>query len=81
MTTNNLEKAAKNGLIHRRHLLGLSLGAAGTLAARSVLGAEQGLQFEIPGWSKLPGPGASIYGKRSSYTENIGRQAGNPNPL
>ena len=81
MTTNNLEKAAKNGLIHRRHLLGLSLGAAGTLAASSILGAEQGLQFEIPGWSKQPGPGASTYGKRSSYTENIGRQAGNPNPL
>jgi len=81
MTTNNLEKAAKNGLIHRRYLLGFGLGAAGTLAANSVLGADQGLQFEIPDWSKQPGPGASAYGKRSSFTEDISRQAGNPNPL
>jgi sulfane dehydrogenase subunit SoxC len=81
MANNHLEKAAKNGLIHRRHLLGFGLGAAGTLATNSVLGAEQGLQFEIPGWSKQPGPGASAYGKRSSYTEEIGRLAGAPNPL
>ena len=76
-----LEKAAGNGLINRRHLLGLGLTGISVATANSVLAAEAGAVFEIPGWSKLPGPGASAYGTRSSYTEQLQRLAAEPNPI
>jgi sulfane dehydrogenase subunit SoxC len=81
MTEQKLETAAGNGLINRRHLLGLGLGGMGAVVANSALGAEAGLTLEIPGWSRQPGPGASGYGSRSSFTEHMQRTAGNPNPL
>ncbi|MBL4819867.1 MAG: molybdopterin-dependent oxidoreductase [Gammaproteobacteria bacterium] len=81
MSNDKLEKAADNGLINRRHLLGLGLGAAGTLATSSVMAAESGLSLEIPSWSKQPGIGPSAYGKPSSYTRDIARTPANPNPL
>ena len=76
-----LEKAAGNGLIHRRHLLQLGLAAGGAVASSALLGAEAGLPLEIPAWSKQPGAGPSAYGRRSSHTEEIRRAAANPNPL
>ncbi|MBT8147261.1 MAG: sulfite dehydrogenase [Gammaproteobacteria bacterium] len=76
-----LEKVAGNGLINRRHLLGLGLGSLGAAVSSQVLSQESGLSFEIPAWSRQPGPGPSSYGQRSSHTEHIGRLAGNPNPL
>ena len=81
MTDQKLEHVAGNGLLSRRHLLGLGLAGVGSAAATNVLGADAGLNLEIPGWSKLPGPGASAYGSRSSYTAQLQRQAGNPNPI
>ncbi len=80
MTKKILEKAAANGLINRRHLLGMGLTGAGVVATNSVMGADAALNFEIPGWSKQPGPGASAYGGRSSYAEQLQRTAGRPNP-
>ncbi len=76
-----LDKVAGNGLINRRHLLRLGLGGLGAAAAGQTFAAESGLQFEIPAWSRRPGPGPSQYGQRSPHTEHIGRLAGNPNPL
>jgi len=82
MTSNvSLEKAAGNGLINRRHLLGLGLGGLGVAASSRVLSQESSLEFQIPTWSRRPGPGPSAYGERSIHTGHIGRLAGNPNPL
>lgn len=81
MTDLKLERVAGNGLLSRRHLLGISLAGIGTAASNSVLGADAGLKLEIPGWSKQPGPGASGYGARSSHAEYMQRQAANPNPI
>ena len=46
---------AGNGLLSRRLLLGLGLGGAGLSVASGALGAD----FDIPAWSKQPGPGPS----------------------
>ena len=81
MKKTDLEKAAGNGLINRRHLLQLGLAGLGSGVASSVLAAENNLKIEIPGWSKQPGPGASAYGVRSGHTEFMQRSAGAPNPL
>ena len=81
MTKQELEKAAANGLINRRHLLGLGLAGMGTVASTSLLGAEAGFNLEIPGWSKQPGANASGYGSRSKFTDDMQRMSGNPNPL
>ncbi len=78
---NSLEKVAGNGLINRRHLLGLGLGGAGLAITGSVMAADNALPFEIPSWSRQPGPGTSGYGTRSSHTEYMQRLAGNPNPV
>lgn len=80
MKDKSLEFAAANGLLHRRHFLGLGLAGAGTLVAQGVLGAEQVPALEIPGWSKIPGPGPGPYGSRSRYTEHIQRTGGADNP-
>ena len=66
MKKNVLEKVAANGLINRRHLLGMGLSGMGMAVSNSVLGADAGL--EIPNWSKTPGPGPSGYGGPSSHT-------------
>lgn len=67
MTKNALEKVAANGLINRRHLLGMGLSGMGMAVAGPALSAEAGLQ--IPDWSKAPGPGPSAYGSRSRYAQ------------
>ena len=72
-----MEKVAGNGLINRRHLLGMGLTGMGMAVSNSVMGADAGL--EIPNWSKTPGPGPSAYGGPSSYA-GLTRQAGAPNP-
>ena len=81
MSDQELERAAGNGLINRRHLLGLGLTGMGAAVANTALGADRGLLLEIPAWSKRPGPGASGYGSRSGYAEQFQRMAGNPNPI
>lgn len=78
---NKLEMVAGNGLLNRRHLLGMSLGGMGAALATSALGADSTLPLEIPSWSKQPGPGSSGYGSPSSHTDHIRRAAGNANPL
>jgi len=75
-----LERVANNGLINRRHLLGMGLAGMGVTASPLVLGADARLNFEIPQWSRQPGPGPSSYGGRSSYAQQLQRQAGAPNP-
>jgi len=81
MTEIKLEKVAGNGLLNRRHLLGFGLAGVGAAASSSLLGAESAINFEMPSWSKQPGPGASAYGSRSSHAAHIQRLAGAPNPL
>ena len=76
-----LEQVAGNGLLSRRHLLGVGLAGLGTAATTAAFGADAGAVFEIPGWSKQPGPGSSGYGAPSSHAGNLQRQAGAPNPL
>ncbi len=78
MKHEQLERVAGNGLISRRHLLGLGIGGAGALASGSL--TAQSLSFEIPGWSRQPGPGASAYGAPSPHAGGLQRMAGNPNP-
>lgn len=79
-TLTDLQHAAGNGLLSRRHLLGLSLASAGLTAASQVFAADNSGGLQIPAWSRQPGPGASGYGQRSPYTEHIERMAGGPNP-
>ena len=59
MTDKELETAAGNGLINRRHLLGLGLAGMGAAVANSALAADASMRLEIPAWSKSPGPGAT----------------------
>ncbi len=79
--TEPLEKAAGNGLLSRRHLLGLGLGGAGLALSAPLAGAETAPRIEIPDWSRVPGPGASAYGRRSPHAAHIERMPGEPNPL
>ena len=67
-----LQKIAGNGLLHRRHLLGLGMAGMGTLMARSVIGAEN-TAITIPQWSKMPGPGPSEYGQPSAHSDGFRR--------
>lgn len=80
MSDKQFEKAAGNGVINRRHLLGLGLAGVGAAASSSLLAADAGLNLEIPSWSKQPGANASGYGARSRFTEDMQRMSGNPNP-
>ena len=74
-------RAAGNGLLSRRMLLGgAGSGLLGALAAPAVLGAEP-ISFAIPAWSKQPGPGPSAYGQPSPFTAAIQRNPGRANPL
>lgn len=72
-----LERVAGNGLINRRHLLGLGLAGAGSAFASSVLAADAG-SFNIPAWSKMPGRDPSAYGSPSPFAGSIQRLAGAP---
>ena len=79
--SHTLEKAAGNGVLSRRHLLGLGLAGLGGVAGSAVLGADGGVPLEIPEWSKRPGPGSSAYGERSPFARDIQRMANPDNPL
>ena len=81
MSEEKLDKVASNGLISRRHLLRFGASGAGFAISAGALGADQGLSFEIPTWSRQPGPGASAYGARSPFADNIERLAAQPNPI
>lgn len=81
MSEEKLDKVAGNGLISRRHLLRFGASGAGLAISAGALGADQGLSFQIPTWSKQPGPGASAYGDRSPFADNIERLAAQPNPI
>jgi sulfane dehydrogenase subunit SoxC len=76
-TKHNPEYIAGNGLIHRRHLLGLGLAGIGSIAAGSALGADAGM-LSIPAWSKAPGNGPSEYGAPSPFAADVKRLAGAP---
>ena len=80
MNKEKFEKVAGNGLISRRHLLGMGAAGLGAVASSNVLGAESAINLQIPGWSKSPGPGPSVYGSRSAYAEQFQRETGNLNP-
>lgn len=80
MTKQILEHAAANGLLNRRHLLKLGAASLGTAASATALGADSGLNFAIPSWSRQPGANASGYGERSPHTDFMQRMAGTPNP-
>lgn len=72
-----LERVAANGLINRRHLLGLGMVGAGSLFANSVLAADNA-RVEIPTWSKMPGHDPSSYGNPAPYASDFQRLAGAP---
>ena len=78
MKKNVMEKVAGNGLLNRRHLLGMGLSGMGLAVSNSVFGADAGLR--IPDWAKFPGPGPSAYGGPSRHAE-LQRLAGAPNPI
>ena len=80
MSNKELEKVANNGLISRRHLLQFGASGAGLALSAGALGADQGLSFQIPTWSRQPGPGATAYGTRSPFADNLQRLAAQPNP-
>ena len=80
MSNKELEKVANNGLISRRHLLQFGASGAGLAFSAGALGADQGLSFQIPTWSRQPGPGATAYGTRSPFADNLQRLAAQPNP-
>ena len=73
------DKVAGNGLISRRHLLSIGATGIGAVASSKVLGADAGINFEIPSWSRTPGPGASAYGAPSRHTQHFQRTHGAPN--
>lgn len=77
----HLDKVANNGLINRRHLLGLSLGGIGGLVSASAFGAEGNGKLQIPQWSKQPGPGTSGLGSRSPFTAHMQRMTSPANPI
>lgn len=72
-----LDRVAGNGLLSRRHLLGLSVAGVGAAMAGKVLGAESPA-LTMPDWSRSPGRGPSEYGNPSSFAGNIKRLAPPP---
>ena len=74
----SLDRVAGNGLLSRRHLLGLSLAGAGAAVAGNVLGAEAPA-LSMPAWSRSPGRGPSEYGNPSTFAAGIKRLAPPPN--
>ena len=77
MKKNVMEKVAGNGLLNRRHLLGMGLSGMGLAASNSAFGADASLQ--MPDWAKIPGPGPSAYGGPSRHA-GLQRLAGAPDP-
>jgi sulfane dehydrogenase subunit SoxC len=84
MTNDKLETAeesvAGNGLLSRRLLLGLGISSTAAALSPSLLAAEAS-RFNIPSWSKQPGPGPSAYGQPSPFVAGIQRDPGRANPL
>ncbi len=76
----NLDQVAGNGLLNRRHLLGLGLAGAASLAAQPLLAAEAPT-IVTPSWSKVPGRDLSGYGYPSTFAQGLQRLTGAPNPL
>ena len=76
-----LDRVAGNGLINRRHLLGMGLGGMGMAVSGAVLGQDATGSLEIPAWSRQPGPGASAHGSRSRHVDHLQRMAGTPDPI
>lgn len=74
------ESVAGNGLINRRHLLGLGLAGAGSLVAGNVLAADAS-GLVIPAWSKTPGRELSGYGSPSRFAAGVTRLAPQPNAI
>ena len=72
-----LDRVAGNGLLSRRHLLGLSLAGAGAAVAGNVFGAEAPA-LSMPAWSRSPGRGPSEYGNPSTFAAGIKRLAPPP---
>ena len=72
-----LEHVAANGLINRRHLLGLGMIGAGSLITNSVMAAES-TRVQIPTWSKMPGRDPSSYGNPAPFASDYQRLAGAP---
>ena len=73
------DKVANNGLISRRYLLGIGATGIGAVASSTVLGADAVINFEIPSWSRTPGPGASAYGAPSRHAQHFQRTYRTPN--
>jgi sulfane dehydrogenase subunit SoxC len=74
------DHVAGNGLLHRRHLLGLGLAGIGAMAVGSAQAADVSM-ISMPQWSKAPGPGPSEYGAPSQFAANIKRLSGAPNAM
>lgn len=75
-----LEQAAGNGLIHRRHLLGLALAGFASVGTEKLLAADAGA-LTLPEWSRQPGPGPSEYGQPSRFAGEFRRLAPPASPL
>ncbi len=71
------ERVAGNGLLSRRHLLGLGLASAGSVIASPVLAADAA-RSQFPAWSRTPGKDPSAYGSPSPFVEHVKRLAGAP---
>ncbi|MES3008672.1 MAG: sulfite dehydrogenase [Pseudomonadota bacterium] len=74
------DQVAGNGLLSRRHLLGLGLAGAGGLVTSNVLAADAGV-LTRSAWSMAPGKDPSEYGNPSSYAAQVKRLAPAPNTI
>lgn len=70
-----------NGLLNRRHLLGLGAASVSSLLLAPAMAAENREALTLPPWSKEPGPGASAYGSPSPHVSHIQRLTTPKNPL
>jgi|GEM_PF-6358602 len=68
------DRAAGNGLIHRRALLRSALFSAGIAAAGAgIAQADDGPGGNAPEWMKMPGRPFSAYGTPSKWQEKVQR--------
>ncbi|MEX2130704.1 MAG: sulfite dehydrogenase [Pseudohongiellaceae bacterium] len=74
MNEKPLDYAASNGLIHRRHFLGLAAAGFTAVTSRDLLAADPA-NLTLPGWSRSPGPGPSEYGSPSRFAGDFKRLA------
>ncbi|MEX2132072.1 MAG: sulfite dehydrogenase [Pseudohongiellaceae bacterium] len=80
MNKKPLGYAAGNGLIHRRHFLGLAAAGFTAVTTHDLLAAEAA-DLSLPGWSRSPGPGPSEYGNPSRFAGDFKRLAPAASPL